>query len=68
MTSAGPGLRSTAGSALALARCCEHVFPARPEQVGVARRFVAGCWGTPPSPTTRSCVSRNWPATVSATR
>jgi anti-sigma regulatory factor (Ser/Thr protein kinase) len=58
MTSAGPGLCSTAGSALALARCCEHVFPARPEQVSVARRFVAGCLGdTPVADDAILCVS-----------
>jgi len=58
MTPAGPGLCSTGGSALALARFCEHVFPARPEQVGVARRFVADCLGdTPVADDVILCVS-----------
>jgi hypothetical protein len=43
MTSAGPGLCGSGRAALAIPPgTAEQVFPARPEQVGAARRFVAG--------------------------
>ena len=59
MTPAVPGLRGAGGPALAgLPRCCEQVFPARPEQVSAARRFVAGCLaGTPVADDAVLCVS-----------
>jgi anti-sigma regulatory factor (Ser/Thr protein kinase) len=58
MTSAGSGLCRAGSAALALPRSCEHEFPARPEQVGVARRFVADCLAdTPVADDAILCVS-----------
>jgi anti-sigma regulatory factor (Ser/Thr protein kinase) len=59
MTPAVPGLCGAGGPALAgLPRCCEQVFPARPEQVSAARRLVAGCLaGTPVADDAVLCVS-----------
>lgn len=59
MTPAASGLRGTGGPALAgLRRCCEQVFPARPEQVSAARRFVAACLaGAPVAEDAVLCVS-----------
>jgi anti-sigma regulatory factor (Ser/Thr protein kinase) len=59
MTPAGPGLRGAGSAALAPPpRAREQVFPARPEQVGAARRFVAGLLaGTPVADDVVLCVS-----------
>jgi hypothetical protein len=59
MTPASTGLCGAAGAALAgPPRSGEQVFPARPEQVRVARRFVAGLLaGTPVADDAMLCVS-----------
>ena len=59
MTPAGPGLCGGGNAALApQPRAREQVFPARPEQVGAARRFVAGFLaGTPVADDAILCVS-----------
>ena len=59
MTSAGPGLCGSGSAALARSPGSgEQVFPARPEQVGAARRFVAGLLaGTPVADDAVLCVS-----------
>ncbi len=62
MTPAAAGLHGAGGPALAVPppRSRAQVFPARPEQVGAARRFVAGLLAVPPSPPTRSSACRSW--------
>ena len=59
MTSGGPGLCGAGSAALAVpSRSCERTFPARPEQVGVARRFVGGLLaGAPVADDAVLCVS-----------
>ena len=59
MTPAGSGLCGAGGAVLAPPpRTREQVFPARPEQVSVARRFVAGLLaGTPVADDAVLCVS-----------
>jgi hypothetical protein len=59
MTLAATGLCSAGGAALAgPPRSREQVFPARPEQVSAARRFVAGLLaGTPVADDAILCVS-----------
>lgn len=59
MTSAGPGLCGAGSAALAEpSRSCERMFPARPEQVGAARRFVSGLLaGAPVADDAVLCVS-----------
>ena len=59
MTPAGSGLRGAGGAVLApLPRTSEQVFPARPEHVSVARRFVAGLLaGTPVADDAILCIS-----------
>lgn len=59
MTPAGPGLYGAGNAALAPPpRAREQAFPARPEQVGAARRFVAGLLaGSPVADDVVLCVS-----------
>ena len=60
MTPAANGLSGAGGAALAVPppRSRTQVFPARPEQVGAARRFVAGLLaGTPVADDAILCVS-----------
>jgi two-component sensor histidine kinase len=59
MTTTGAGLHGLRNTAAAVRRdACEQVFPARPEQVGAARRFVARLLaGTPVADDAVLCVS-----------
>ena len=59
MTSGQPWPWAAGSAALAVPpRACQEVFPARPEQVGAARRLVAGLLaGTPVAEDAVLCVS-----------